>query len=662
MTPDHQARRRPAARAATIAILLTATAPARAQNAAPPALEVTGRTYAYNGATRIPAGMFGVHSTPLTADRAADWGVDLVRTITPAPSGRFPTPGERLSRDTYPSNLTALITCLYDRYQPALNLARPNDWRPFLEDLGRRYAASARERAGDPTQHLIEFWNESYLNWATRPGVNYDPRWYDQTRISPGGPVYDRVTGAAIPELVWTQQLVAVRMDEPARGLVEYVGSRYMAANIKPGAEFTWRGIRLRAELRPWARDPGQRSYWSGPYNERLYNEMYIAFARAVKETHPRLRVLGGWGCLPAKGEWGPWNTLYRPMIDAAHPWLDGMHEHHYGGDTRQILASYEVGYAYALTRHSRRLKFYNTEAGGQVDVEQPGRVFEGRSGGPNERAIGAFTYTLRDTLFLLKWAPDKAAARCAHEAHLNGGDEAAFRMLKPLRGALVETSSGNSAVWSVAALEGNRLTVVAFNDHWRRPQTMRLRVRPPTGASLGQLDILFPLVTNGLVKVDTLHVGAVPGAGWEADQTLGVKEARTWIFTLDRAPSPAPSPAFRELQFCSADVLKRVTTNAPAAIGIAVAPDALAAASSAELYLSQLIWGQTPPAVRFNDQPLARPADEQWAMRLPLELAWVKPTNQVVFTADAKGGGLIAACSVVLRRDLPPPKETERE
>jgi len=118
---------------------------------------VTGADLSVNGVDTVPVGLFGVHATPLSAAQAADWGIEAVRRISHLPPAGPTSNGVPFTLD-----------CFFDRYQPAVCLTRP-DWREWLTEAGRRYAAAA-----DPRVCAVEFWNEPYLNWACKPGVNYD--------------------------------------------------------------------------------------------------------------------------------------------------------------------------------------------------------------------------------------------------------------------------------------------------------------------------------------------------------------------------------------------------------------------------------------------------------------------------------------------------------
>jgi hypothetical protein len=149
------------------------------------ALVVTGRDLVINGVAELPCGLFGVHAAELSPERVADWGVEAVRLIQREPTG---TP------DTSPAPF--VLDCLYDRYQAAVCLTRP-DWDAHLRDLGRRYGAAAP--VGQPGAHALEFWNEPYLNWAGNPGVNYDGGHYLGENPTAGEPMTTRVGRETIP-------------------------------------------------------------------------------------------------------------------------------------------------------------------------------------------------------------------------------------------------------------------------------------------------------------------------------------------------------------------------------------------------------------------------------------------------------------------------------
>ena len=202
-------------------------------------VEVTlsGRARDVNGQTQVPRALFGVHATPLSAQQRKDWGVEAVRLIERDPG--VPAP-------LRPDGVRYVIECFYDRYQPAL-IVRYADWEERLRRLARQYGEASRKLGRDP---IVEFWNEPYLNWGVKPGVNYDGAFYRQEGRTVGAPMTLHYETTSSPYLVWGKQRVAVL---PDKNEVDYVASRYLPPELENGAEFVWRGQKYRIEERWWA-------------------------------------------------------------------------------------------------------------------------------------------------------------------------------------------------------------------------------------------------------------------------------------------------------------------------------------------------------------------------------------------------------------------------
>ncbi len=453
---------------AALTLTLSASMALSAEAAAPSTARVTGRFLDFNGTRQVPRGLFGVHATALTPERITEWGVESVRLIHAAPSGSAAIAGGKGHESL--RGLRHFTECFFDRYQPATILTHPMDWQARLTDLARRYAESAK---GLEAAHTVEFWNEPYLNWSIKPGVNYDGDFYEVSQAREGEAVFAKGSATPYPTLVWHRGLMAV---DAATGAKDYVAWGYAPKTIhengierpvRAGDEYVFRGKKRMKFIEHWlVRDTSQISYWAGQFNAELYRRMLVPFARAIKETNPSLEVVGGFDFHIYQGRWDAWRSCFKPMIDEAWQWIDGVDEHHYGEDTRRTAASYELVAGYSQARYGKWLRVYNTEAGGMLDPQRPDTVATSSiQGEPLEKAIGTFTFGVRDILYLIAKCPDKAVTRYAHQAEQNGGDEWVFKLLKPLRGRLLECVGSDPDLWVVASLEGSRLCVVAFND-----------------------------------------------------------------------------------------------------------------------------------------------------------------------------------------------------
>ena len=640
----------------------------------PVRVTVSGAGLSLNGTDSVPRGLFGVHNTPLSEAQAAEWGIDSVRVINRSPgkpmiaNGVSTTVGAdgRPRTSGYPASIGPFIECLYDRYQPALQLTRA-DWREHLAALGRSYGEQTRATG---RHHLIEFWNEPYLNWATQPGVSYLGSWYDETTAAPGEPMRLKTSGEIVPGLAWDRRIFAAII--PANGEIDAVCTGRIPRDGKPGQTVKLRyspqsitldegstvvfpnfGPRILRQV--WiGKDTEQKHYWSGPYNRQLYIGMYRAFAEALKQADPKVEVAAGWGVNIFNEGWDAWRLLYQPTIDALHPWMDGLHEHHYGGDTRLVAASYEVAYAYALGTYGKRLRFWNTEAGGHLDPEQPGSAKSANEGTPLVRATAAMTYLLRDVIHLLSRCPDKAYTRAAHHPHENGGDIIAFQMLKPLRGRLLETSSSAQDLWSVASLDGDRLVIAMFNDR-RESRPIALAVKAPTGRRLlaaqrlGHRTTARTKADGSSEEVLDFHqepLAIAPGATWQGRIDIGGTAAAVIVFTLAGDAGKLPVSAWT--QHVSGDVLLTAAPRTPVTTTIAL-PTA-GAASDARLRVV-LSAPAAQVVCSLNGEPLALPADGAWTIDVPIGTGRLAATNTLQFTTSGDAPVTIAATSLWLKQ-----------
>jgi hypothetical protein len=592
-----------------------------------------------NGATEVPRGLFGVHATPLTPEIVADWGVESTRQIFQQPSGDPVVPG---TTPGVPDGIVLPVECFFDRYQPALLLNDPA-WKKRLTDLATRYGERSRELPG---RHCVEFWNEPFLNWAVKPGVNYDGAYYEQSDLVEGGPMTLKGERLPLEHLVWDKKLVAVDDD----GKVDYLASSYAIplidkGELAEGDSYDFRGQRtLTIAERPWGRDPTQKSYYSGQQNRAFYETMLLPFAQALKAADPDVELVVGWDFHIFQNDWDAWETLYKPLVDGFAPWIDGIAEHHYGEDTRRVAASYETVAAYAKTRYDKELKFYNTEAGGTLDPQRPDSV-----GAPifkadtSDARQGALMYMVRDLIYLIDKCPDKAVARAAHEAHNNLGVQAAFRLLKNLRGRLIETRSPRQDVWLVASLDGNRLTAVAFNDS-TEPVTESLRIDAPEGMAFTSAS--WTLAVGATGEVANTEQEMTPGTTWDAAPTIPAKSAMRFDLTLSGTPPKAAQVV--ETQFFAPDILARLAPGESVRMEIPLSEEQLKASTSAVLKLAR--QGFDTLTCTVNGQPIELGTGNVAIEEAAVAISDLKPVNVVEFTCPADGpGGIVNMASLVL-------------
>jgi len=638
---------------------------------------VNAQVLSVNGTDQVPAGLFGVHNLPLTEDVVKDWGIESVRFINQHPDGKNAVIGGQYSEiipyshprtTALPEGLKMVVQCLWDRYQPALCITRA-DWKDYLAGLGKAYGEDARQTG---QQQNLEFWNEPYLNWATRPAVNYDGKYYDLSQAAAEQPMKVLATGEIIPNLVWDHPVFyALNMQDKK---VDYVASSFIPRDSKPGEtvtllrgegqatlvdgkEFTLvhRGTRI-ACLRWSGKDLTQKYYWSGTVNRQFYIDMFQAFGASLKQANPDVRLGAGWGLNMFDQSWDCWNLLYRPTIDATHEYLDALYEHHYGGDTRVVAASYEMAYDYDLAHYGKRIQLWNTEAGGYIDPEQPGVVKPAAEGDALKRAKGALSYFLRDVIYLVDFCPDKAVMRAAHQPQDNGGDEFAFKLLKTLRGKLLETSSSSPNVWSVASLNGQCLTLAVFNDQ-NAPATLHLQINPPPGMAFSSLvrreigPASRPVVKNGQQTQEpwlAIQETALPPGEKVPDQVCPPKSALVFVGTLNGSAPDLPVESWD--QFASGDVLLNATAEQPAALKIEIPDQAWQGAKGARL---RLVLSESPSGlqVKLNGANLKLSPGAPWIMDFPVDPSLLKTDNLLTVSAPAGKSALVAAASLYLQK-----------
>ena len=434
------------------------------------------------------------------------------------------------------------IECYGERKEAAPLLYR-RDWKEALASFGRTFAANAKKNRFGA---YFEFWNEPYLNWAERSRVNLNARFFrrvegDQVQVAyDGGPI--------IPH-------------------------------------FRWRGGRVV--------DTTAFSYWSGRGNGWIYDTMLEVMAKAIKQTNPDVLVIAGWGFRWHEDHWAPWDILYRPTIDRGIEYIDGIHEHHYQGDTTAMNGSFEVLASYGMTRHGKWLPCYNTETNDLVDAPARGPV------NTPEKAAAAreyrrMTYNLRDIVYCAIQSPDKSLARTMiHHSSTPVGTDVCFTILKELRGRLVRTHTDDENLWCVASIDGTddramppdgrkQLVAIVFNDH-RRPRRAELTIDAPPGTRFGTGEIQQPLLDKADWKL-SLRTAAAPGDARSRTYALELPERSAWKIALPLSGDvPAAAQVVRR-QFFADKILQAVLRSRPLRTTVKLDKAALSAAARAAL------------------------------------------------------------------------------
>lgn len=623
-------------------VFLLPHGPAEEDEAEPYQVVVDGRHLIMNGAARIPKGMFGTHNVPLNDERIHEWGIASERAIVQQPNATPRTPGNGFHAD-----LQHYIECLYDRYHPALQLMNPDGWEEHLRTIAHGYGVAARETG---FQHRVEFWNEPYLNWASRPGVNWDPRFYEREGVQEGDRVTIRGQSEPTEYLIWRQGHFLERAnDNRPNDILDYVrGGNFlrdpfsdsMMRGVAFGEPFEFQGRHLVAKPKlvpydptQWERENTGNRWWSGQQNRVWYQQMLLAYGEALKEANPDVQFAAGWGFHFSQAGWLAWRELYEPVLDAAIHVVDAVHEHHYGGDTRMVAANYEVVWNWGVARHNKALEFWNTEAAGQLDPQRPDVVHTGSHGSGIERARGSATYTLRDIIYLLQWMPDRATARAAHHAHHNGGDEFAFRLLRDLRGEMLSTSTSRREVWSVASRsDDDHLVLVLFNDE---PEVIEvsLDVQAPQGYSITDSGQLRRIIERKDGEGLTIAANALPNqgaAGWTGTVYMEPKSALAISWPL--AEEAHSQPHYRHVRHIPAsDILRWVNPDSLVEMQVALSEEDLTGATAAYLRLAMINYQGEGGVVQLNDHQESLHMGN-WMHRQPIALEALQPDSTLSF------------------------------
>jgi hypothetical protein len=610
-------------------------------SAEPVTVHVSGVPRTVNGATEVPVGLFGVHATKLTPEQIDQRGIELIRTIDQHPSGQ---------PQAFPDGIEIILECFFDRYQPALVLSEPRTWEKRLVDLATRYGRSARETG---RTHHVEFWNEPYLNWSTKPGVHYDGDHYDTARAVEGGPVHYKGAADPIPHLVWQRGLMAV---EAESGKKNYLAWGYAPREIeedgrkrpvRAGDTYVFREKLKMKFVEHWlVRDTTQKSYWAGRHNVALYNQMLVPFARALKQANPDVQLVAGWDFHLFQGDWDAWHTCFKPTVEASIEWIDGLTEHHYGEDTRRVAASYETIWAYVLKQHGKALKFYNTEAGGMLDPQRPDTpASPAMKGPPLEQSRGRFAYLVRDIVYLIHHSPDKAASRAAHIANHNG-EIVGFTLLRDLRGRLIATETEDPRIWCVAALKDGRLRVVIYNDH-PEPRDIAPVFTAPAGTRFASGERRQVVEKEDALAIEATAVEAI-GDRFVETLALPGKSAAAYVFALSGTPA-AGGPAQVETQHPAGQILHRIAAGDAAELKLSIPADAIARATDAALKVC-IAGGAEGATAEVNGSII--PLDgAQWIFVHPVDRQRLMPETTIRFRAGGQPLAVDMASIVTIER-----------
>ncbi|MBE7464206.1 MAG: hypothetical protein HS116_12065 [Planctomycetes bacterium] len=613
-------------------------------------IRLTERPVVWNGTREIPRGIFGVHDMPLTAQIVEEWGIEGARYIWSSPTGEPVVPGATKHlegchpAEPPPVGVSRVLDCFFDRYQPALIL-KSKDWKDQLQRLGSTYGRRARETG---FVHTLEFWNEPYLNWASRPGVNYDRAFFDVEKVALDQPMTLRTTGERFENLLWTKKTVAVsdvtgephylatRYAEDYRRAKRYkLGDTWQPFEWKEGFAFDFRGTPCRLKSEWWGRDTTQTSYYSGAFNAEMYIRMLEILAPAVKDAHPGVQLIAGWDCHQFNDDWQPFRTLTRPMIDRCWRWLDGVTEHHYGGDTRMVTAQYEVVSAYVQSKYGKTLKMYNTECGGSADPEQPG-VYQTNADAP---AIANFTYMARDILHTLAYSPDKIASRAFHQPQRAPGGKEAFEFFKELRGNMLWIENDTPRLWCVASRYGDAFCMMMFNDGH---DSLDIKIR--LDGSFKEARRVVVLSQDNTLKFKSSALAIENGL---ASIHIGKRSA---VKILGAISSDKMIEPVIRTQYFGDQVLAPVSPDAPITFQIHIPEQERAAADSARLRLACKGAIPTEAEILLNGHPIDFDTrGDDWLCERPVDTKLLKEKNELTFRVREGHSYQVLAASLVV-------------
>ncbi len=604
---------------------------------------IPGDALVVNDQAEVPRGLFGVHAFDrLNAETIQEYGIECSRHIHFAPgAGSIALRSDGSIKDPF-NLMSVVIDCQGDRYHPATVLTNP-DYEKFFTRIGRAYGEACLA-AGWPG--VVEFWNEPYLNWASRShggGRNhYHPKWYDQSSAVDGGKVTIKGWSEPLEHLRWRRFWARGEDDRI------YYGVK-IPEGLKPGDTFvgaspsnwyfTNRDEQTFTVVEEWGvEDPTQVGFWSGRQNLDFYLWMFVPFARAVKEANPDVKVIGGWDFNPAAGGWNVFSELTVPIIDATIEWLDGIAEHHYGIYTRSMPAWYEVICAYAVSRHGKWLKTYNTECGGELDPALHGLVeLDEELRDTARRQAAQATYMLRDIIELAYHSPAKVGSRTTHHPQHNPGMLWALRFLRDLRGSLLAVECDDPDTWTVAALNSNSVVVVIFNNA-RELRNIEAVITVPGGGGFtaGRIERLVVDPADGALGIESREFFTEGNRRVvSVAEPVQRHEALKVVLAVGGDLLPARTRHQRQY-FAREGVLLPVGEAAETAVHVAVPSEHAVGAGRAWLKLVLEGVGEDAPVVTLNGRALDFPA-RNWTTMHPVDPALIKPENRLVFTAAGK-------------------------
>jgi hypothetical protein len=654
--------------ALAVAPELVAATPATGAVLRAAVVTVEPRRLSVNGQREVPAALFGVEGMEATQHATEHYGIGAVRNVMFVP-GAVPTALDGKGRvRPHMDRLALNIDCLGGRTLPATVLTNPG-YEDHFAKLGAEYAARCRSAN---FKACVEFWNEPFLDWADYGRRNYADAFYDVSKATDEGSVTVRGWEKPLEHLRWRRLWASYEADRIRTGAPGHADSvtreRKIAWGVKvpeglrAGDTFEARdpspwsggGRRTFAVVEEWhVYDPTQVKWWSGRQNLAFYLWMLAPFARAAKEQDPDLTIVAGWGFNPSAADWAVWRELYAPVLDAVHPWIDGLNEHHYETDTRRVVAWYEVTAAYSMLKHGKWMKTYNTGCGGKWQPAIQGMAaLSGEAREAAREAASQAAYTIRDVAEILHQCPDKAGSRILTDPETQSGAMDALQYLKDLRGVFLRTSSDDRSLWPLAVVTNDTLVVFAFNNA-QVDRAVEFRVALPERQSFTKGEVAWMEVGDSGRLRSAVQQFEVKGRESVVNRVIPSQQAIKIVFRFAGGEFPA-RPAVDRRQFFAADgILHRVLPESPLLLRVPVPADVLRQSDRAWLKLSVEGVGVGSGSVTLNDRPTVAQLKEYTEL-YQFDPSLLKLTNEVMLTCagDPGVGFQVNAASLVL--DLP--------
>ncbi len=670
------------------------------KNDGPVAVKVTGELLSINGTDTVPAGLFGGFN--LSKGHHERYRLAVNRSIHFNPVSASPSFGNEMT--------PIVINSIGDRVAPSPRLTDPQ-WEQKTAALGKAFGEKAKA-AGQPL--VVEYWNEPYLNWANFNRASFAPKWFDQSKAEEGGPVHIAHDGQVAPHLIWTKDRKWYRdeifgrimrgwadKDNWMRGRDEagktysihalpyhannpsfqntYYGGTWQPDSHPPkgteeGQTYDWKGKTLTA-FTPWhVVDTTQFTYWSGQGMLKFYIDPMIVFGKAMKEANPDSTYIIGWGNRPSEDHWAGWHQLYKPTIDAAAEAgiLEAICDHDYGGDPRNLMASYEVACAYGMTRYNTWVFGYNTECASSTDPQAYQNAVE------TSADAGKFDWVSRKILYALATSPDKARVflhfGMGGGFWSDGGEGVAMDLLRGLRGRLVRVEHDDPELYVVASIDGTdplaplpedmgtrQAMVVAVMNAGISARAVDLTVNALPGMAFSEVVAHKSVIREGKPQIEPVQGMAKPQGGSLAfSHKIGPGQIVVLRLPLSgEVSADAPATTHRK-QFFGEAILEDVAGSRPLDQTIKLEGIDTAKAQRAWLRFvtERLAHGEGVVTINGQDIKLpgaVTPENNAWVVEVPIDVSLLRSENELRFhtRSEHDAGYLLGTCSLIVEGDL---------